>query len=216
MTEDRNRDPEDPFASGGPSGATPVAARTTPNPLSPRRPIPPAPSGTSSPLRNALLVVGVFTIVFGLFIVLRHPATVTAPTYDESTRVAFLAACSADGGASSRPVCGCAYDAIAAKIPYDRFRDLDTAALARRGLAGPTTTVTPPASTGAGTARATTSTSASPLPDDVQSIFATCVAKQIIATSDTTAKPAVTAPAATAPATSATTTIATTTPPKPS
>ena len=162
--------------------------------LASRRPSSPPATSSFRPWAVVGLVIGVFAIVFGTIIALRHPVVVS-PTYDARTRSAFLDACAADGGSSTRPVCECAYEAISAKMPYDRFRELDAAALARRAAppddavwptAGATASTGPP-----GTADGTTSTS-SPLPNDVQAVFSTCVSRQIIATPPTTATPTTT------------------------
>jgi len=164
----------------------------TPNPFAPRTPPAPTPRGSARPqlsLRYALLVLGVFAIVFGLFIVIRRPAPAPTVTYDDQTRTLFLGSCAIDGSASTRSVCECAYEDIVAAIPYDRFRELDAAALARRGTA-PTTG--PPTIAGPGTTARASTTTTSPLPDDVRSIFATCVSKQIIATPNSTVPPTTT------------------------
>lgn len=160
MTEDRDRDAR----ADAPDPHAPRVSSPTPSPL----------PGGLPPRAYAFAFLGVFAIVFGLFIVFRRPPSNPGVTYDDRTRIQFLDACVAGGGASSGPVCECAYGEIVAKVPYDRFRSLDSEALGRRSAGS--APVPPVASTIVGT----TSTTASPLPDDVRSIFATCVGKQLI------------------------------------
>jgi hypothetical protein len=78
---------------------------------------------------GVVAVVGLAGLVVGGILFLRDEDPST--DYDARTEDDFMATCTADadelGFARSAPFCRCAYDAIRAEVPYDRFLAIDEA-----------------------------------------------------------------------------------------
>jgi hypothetical protein len=123
------------------------------------------------PTLGITLAIGVvvFALVLGVIVVARQPSPQATPTYDDSTRTAFISSCVA-GGAETQPTCACAYDKIVATVPYDRYVELNRTIEAGRGSA----------TTSSGSAPAGTRTTATVLPNDLQLLVVGCLAEQSV------------------------------------
>jgi hypothetical protein len=85
-----------------------------------------------------LIVLGALGLASAAALVLSQASDEEAdPTYTDATRRAFLDACTADGGDDVAESCGCLYDAIAAEIPYERYREVSDQLLASPPVDGP-------------------------------------------------------------------------------
>jgi hypothetical protein len=84
----------------------------------------PAPAIGAS--RRTRAVVGtVLALVVVLSVVVAVLVTRKPGGYNADDQQRFMSACMAKGGEPVRSVCGCIYDQLAAKVPYDRFVAID-------------------------------------------------------------------------------------------
>jgi hypothetical protein len=135
---------------------------------------PPEPSHRSSIGVVLAVSVIVFAVVLGVIVVLRQPSPPSTASYDDATRSAFVSSC-VSGGGETRPTCECAYDKIVQSIPYDRYLELNRQIDDQRRAVQAGSTEAP-----GGTGMAPRSTTA--LPNDIEVMIVSCIARQAVTT----------------------------------
>lgn len=87
--------------------------------------------------RTVFIVVAVILIAVILAGgVISLVASRRSATYTADDQQKFMAACTASGGEGVRSTCGCIYDQMSVKLPYDRFVAIDAELQSQRASEG--------------------------------------------------------------------------------
>jgi len=109
-------DPSDPVEAGSPG----QGSGSTPEPTTLPTDLEPAPKTRT----GYIVVAGILVAVIAVAVIATYVGR-RSSSYAADDKQSFMAACTAGGGDAVKDVCGCIYDQLSQKVPYERYVAID-------------------------------------------------------------------------------------------